>query len=456
MILALRGLDLDELGRALASAQLLPWLPLGILCYLAGHVVRGFRTARLVRHEAELSLSTATSAVVLGYAVNNIAPARAGEFARAGMLAERAQVPYATGLSLTFLERVIDGLTILLFLLISALLTATTSAVTGMAVVAAVIFGIALAAIFALLWAPVSTATMVARIAGIFGPDSHTAAMSFALSSARGIEQLGRSREAAIVLLASVVVWLLEAGLFFFLLPAFGFGLDPFVAVLVMAATNLGILVPSSPGYIGTFHFFCIQALAILGITGASALGFALVVHLAFYIPITLWGFGIILSYGMTLGSTSRAGHPLPGSILEAGPHEITIVSAASSGTPAEIRPEAFLTALVEALIPTELASTEGHEQLVAETSTFVAEQVGHLPSPFREAFRCGLLFLATTCLVSALHPFAGLPREQRRARVEKWSHSNFAVRGIIRLLRFNTLFFVYEHNRVHGESRAR
>ena len=38
-----------------------------------------------------------------------------------------------------------------------------------------------------------------------------------------------------------------------------------------MSVTNLGILVPSTPGFVGPFHFFCSQALMSQGIPEATA-----------------------------------------------------------------------------------------------------------------------------------------------------------------------------------------
>ncbi|MCA9646216.1 MAG: flippase-like domain-containing protein, partial [Myxococcales bacterium] len=78
MLLAVRRLAFDDVTRALTHAELWPWLPLGVLSYLAGHAVRGIRCRRLASGEARLTRTTATNVVVLGYAVNNILPARLG------------------------------------------------------------------------------------------------------------------------------------------------------------------------------------------------------------------------------------------------------------------------------------------------------------------------------------------------------------------------------------------
>jgi hypothetical protein len=51
-------------------------------------------------------------------------------------------------------------------------------------------------------------------------------------------------------------------------MPCFNLPISLVKAIAVMAFTNLGILVPSSPGYIGTYHVCCKTAL--LAVTGSE------------------------------------------------------------------------------------------------------------------------------------------------------------------------------------------
>ena len=78
MGVAISRLRFEEIRTALSNARTLPWVPLAVLSYLVGHVIRGVRCKMLVSRTATLSLPAATNVVVLGYAVNNILPARLG------------------------------------------------------------------------------------------------------------------------------------------------------------------------------------------------------------------------------------------------------------------------------------------------------------------------------------------------------------------------------------------
>jgi uncharacterized protein (TIRG00374 family) len=124
LVIAVHRLDSRAIGRVLAGARLWPWLPAAIAAYLLGHGVRGLRCTWLLRGHAHLSLGTGANVVVVGYAVNNLLPARAGELARSAMVSERTGIPFAHSLTVIFIERILDGLAILTLFLIAAWLTA--------------------------------------------------------------------------------------------------------------------------------------------------------------------------------------------------------------------------------------------------------------------------------------------------------------------------------------------
>ena len=60
--------------------------------------------------------------------------------------------------------------------------------------------------------------------------------------------------------------------------------------MLIVVIVNIGILIPSAPGYIGAFEFFSISALAIFAVEKSIALSYAIVLHAVLFVPITLIG----------------------------------------------------------------------------------------------------------------------------------------------------------------------
>lgn len=450
MFLALRQMEWHRVREAIANAELYPWLLLSVLSYLAGHLVRGVRTRALVSGDAQLGLFSACNVVVLGYAVNNILPARMGELARAGMLSERTGVPFASSLSLTFLERVLDGAIILLIAVVAAPHVGAGSWVGGRLVWVGLLFGAALLGVLAFVLAPELLSTYASRLAGRVRPRWHDPAVRLTFFIGQGVAYLRRPLAALWAVLLTVGVWLLEGGLFFWALPALGVQADPWLALFAMAITNLGILIPSSPGFVGTFHYFCIGALTLAGVAEPQAVSVAFVVHLTFYIPITLWGVAIIFGYGIELSSmikvVRRAKRLAPPDLPVVTSHLATTTAVPTTANqPAP--PSRFFQRLIEATVPAPLTDPAQAQQVNDEVARFVEGQLGALPTLFRLAFAAGMRGFRMHTVLRTCHSFCALPLQARTAQVERWAYGRFALgRQLFRVVRSTALLAYYEH----------
>ncbi len=49
-------------------------------------------------------------------------------------------------------------------------------------------------------------------------------------------------------------------------------------------------MIPSSPGFVGTYHWFCMKSLSLFGIPESEALSFAVISHALNTIPFTIVG----------------------------------------------------------------------------------------------------------------------------------------------------------------------
>jgi hypothetical protein len=71
------------------------------------------------------------------------------------------------------------------------------------------------------------------------------------------------------------------------------------VAPWFAAATGtLATLIPSSPGYVGTFDYFAILGLTAFGAHRIAATAFAMVVHLMLWLPVTVVGAAFLVVPG--------------------------------------------------------------------------------------------------------------------------------------------------------------
>lgn len=78
-------------------------------------------------------------------------------------------------------------------------------------------------------------------------------------------------------------------------------------ALLTMVAVNIACMVPQAPGFVGSVQFATIQALAIFGVDRDMAAAYSVLVHAAFFFPITLAGVICLLRNQFTFGEISHS-----------------------------------------------------------------------------------------------------------------------------------------------------
>src|SRR5205807_1885825 len=109
-----------------------------------------------------------------------------------------------------------------------------------------------------------------------------------------GLAPLRRPNVLLLAALFSVGVWLLEGASYLLLSRGVNLGLAPGLELpgigLALVTINLGIMVPSGPGYVGTQEFFGTAALNVVGANPQSALALVVVSHVVQYALVTCLG----------------------------------------------------------------------------------------------------------------------------------------------------------------------
>jgi hypothetical protein len=93
----------------------------------------------------------------------------------------------------------------------------------------------------------------------------------------------------------SVVAWMMEGAVFAFTLWSLNIPVAWPAAWLALAAATLATLLPSSPGYVGTFDYFASLGLTAYGAGRSAAAAFAVLAHLIIWLPVTFAGFAVLL-----------------------------------------------------------------------------------------------------------------------------------------------------------------
>ena len=112
--LALRTIDFREVGAAFGTANYALLVP-ALALYFAGVAVRAARWRVLLAPLREVAVGRLFPIVVIGYMANDILPARLGEVVRVDVLRRREGVSRAAALATVLIERIFDGLCLLIF-----------------------------------------------------------------------------------------------------------------------------------------------------------------------------------------------------------------------------------------------------------------------------------------------------------------------------------------------------
>ncbi len=298
--LAFQGIRLDQVANAVRGmdyAVLLPATVFFLVSY-AGRVLRW----RMLFAPDRLRLHKVFNALNIGYFLSNIFPARIGDIVRAYWIGDVEGVSKARALSTIVVERMSDGFTVVLLLGGVALFVPNIPLEARQGAIGVAGAGVIGVAFLVLLTMHKERGiTILRRIAAPF-PFCNDARWWRALESLiDGFAVLRSPRAIAGVSFWSLVAWVIGGGVYYVTMRAVGIDLPPHAAYLVMTVTSLGVIVPSSPGYLGVFHYVAVLTLGgVYGVDKALALTYAIIVHAFVYVWLTILGLYSIWHEGLT------------------------------------------------------------------------------------------------------------------------------------------------------------
>ena len=310
LLLAVRNVHLAEVARALAMADA-GWLAIGVALTAAGLGMRALRWMWLFDPQHPPWLPT-FDALSVGYLVNNIVPARAGDLVRVYLIGEWAGTPRAQALATVMVERVMDLAVIVLLLggLLPWLQLPAWAARGGQGAALAVGGALLLLGITARYTE--AAAWLVERASRRFLRPGAARWAGLVREWGVRLRLMGTWHPGLTMAGWSIVVWGVGGLSYYAILRAFGLALGVAPVVFLVCVEALGMTVPSSPGNVGVFEYVGVQALALWGVDPATALAATLVLHAVAYLVLTgagLWSlWRRSLSYGQLRKRQQSAG----------------------------------------------------------------------------------------------------------------------------------------------------
>ncbi|MEO8624536.1 MAG: lysylphosphatidylglycerol synthase transmembrane domain-containing protein [bacterium] len=249
-------------------------------------------------------------ATAIGMMINNVAPARAGEPARAFALSRFAPVvSFPAAFASLAVDRLFD-MVVLLLLMFGAMLDPafpTGAHVFGftMSSIAAkglVLVVVALAGMYAMVLFPSRVLSLYELTARRIAPKLEEKGRVALVALMHGLSVLRSPRHFAAVFAWTVAHWLLNGLAFWIGFKAVGIEAPYSAALFLQGVIAIGVAVPQAPGFFGVFELFGKEGLSLYGVSPDSAVTWAIGFHFLSFVPITVIGAWYFIRAGLSLG----------------------------------------------------------------------------------------------------------------------------------------------------------
>lgn len=284
---AFRGLDWDTFFRHFLSGS--PTLLFGALTIMCiSYIIRAARWPLLLPHP-QLKFLDSLKVLILGFFMNNVLPARAGEFVRAHVGSKVIQERRTRVLASIFGERLSDGITISLLFSIFALKIGDSNLSNNFQLVA-LGFGAVGIGVIVIIALRKTVFSLVEKLSERFQGKASQFALKRAHIFVDGLSPLCDKRKIIQISVLSFTIWLVELLVYYIVSLAYGAELSFAQSVLFLVAVNFAGLIPAAPGGLGVIEAVGSAVLISLGVPRELALTLVVTQHVMQYIVVGIPG----------------------------------------------------------------------------------------------------------------------------------------------------------------------
>jgi uncharacterized protein (TIRG00374 family) len=261
-------------------------LALAVALLLCSFLLKALRWRLILQRPPGLRVWHLFGSLNVAYFLNNLLPLQVGDLGRGYLLSELAGLSMTRTLSTILVERVLDVLTLLVILLALALFIDIPPEVRAPSIVLAVVFSVIGITIVATATRRALALTLIERLLRLAPPGPRPKLRSMADSALDGFAAVTSPRAALSLVAFSAAIWLTTGAVVYAGIEAFDLPLGYGPALFLVVATTFGFFVPSTPGSFGVYHAIVTAVLvSVFDVDKESAVSFALIIHLVFYLP---------------------------------------------------------------------------------------------------------------------------------------------------------------------------
>lgn len=309
LYLAFRKLDFKQMKDAFSKADYGLIIP-SLMIIFTSHWLRSIRWHFLLNPIKNVKVSNLFSALLIGYAANTILPAHLGELLRAYVIGRKRVISVSSVLATIVVERIIDVLSIVMIMAFSLVIYPVPAWVKKSGYL---MFIFIIGLFFFLIVMKKYTELTMRCLRALLKPfplKLYQKIDNISRSFLDGLKPMHHSRDYVFIFILSLLIWFCYWGVIYINFYTFNlvqnFNLDVISGLVLLVITTISVVVPSSPGYIGTYHWLCQLSLELFKIPRAIGLTYAIVLHAISFFPVFVTGLIMAWKEGVKLSKVQR------------------------------------------------------------------------------------------------------------------------------------------------------
>ncbi len=276
--LSLRGIDLNGIIEGLQRAHLLFIIPFLLLMTFV-QMLKSYRWGVIMKPIATIDQFSLFAVTNVGLMAVIAVPARVGELARPYLISTKTGTSMSSAIGTIMVERVLDALSILAVFFVVIMFTPLPPWIIRSSILFLCLVLAFLAIMAFLLLKKEASLKMISSVLNVFPERWRLKIMTLADNMIDGFKIIFRVQSMFQLVFLSLVIWVIDAVSMYILFFAFDIALPLSAAFVLMPIIILGIAIPTAPGFVGNWHFFCVLGLGLFGIDKTQALTYAIVLH---------------------------------------------------------------------------------------------------------------------------------------------------------------------------------
>lgn len=297
LIWALRHANITKLWPEIIALDW-RWVLLAVVADISVYIAQAWRWNILLTPVVHSPLWRTVRAIYVGLFANEVLPMRTGEVIRCYLMGRWNQLPFSVVLSSGFIERIFDGVWLIVLFFVTLQFVPLPGLVHNLAWALMVLVGI----LGGLLVMIILAKPTVHRLVSDTGKWKHKL-----LVLIDDVHAMGSSRTFLLSFLASPVYIMLQAVPIFAILRAYGFDKGSLaMGAVLMIVLRLGTVVPNAPGNVGTFQVLTAAGLGLFIADQAMAYRFSFILWGVVTLPLLIAGFIALFITGFKLSELQK------------------------------------------------------------------------------------------------------------------------------------------------------